>query len=177
MTASEKRGTWNDVRSLGVLGRAWALGIVAFSIGRALIAWPTLGRYGVDPWTFLALDIVTALPYGLGQAITVKILGDRSRPPRQALPWAVVVAAAFMAPYVYIFWASGSMPGLAYAGVLAWMVVFGVLSVIRIGRQVRLVGAEGMVAPSGPASESGTKAAVDADGVDGVESPDSRSTT
>lgn len=137
MSASVHGGSWNDVRSLGPLGRAWAIGIVVFSVARALIAWPTLGRYGVDPWTFLLLDIVTAFPYGLGQAITVKVLRDPSRPTRQALPWAVVVAAAFLAPYVYIFWASGSMPGLAYAGVIAWMIVFGLLAVIRINRQVR----------------------------------------
>jgi len=137
MTTIQERGTWADVRSLGVLGRAWTIGIVAFSIARALIAWPTLGRYGVNPWTFLALDIVTAVPYGLGQALAVKILRDRSRSPIQAVPWAVVVAVSFVAPYAYIFWASGSMPLLAYVGVLAWMAVFGVLAVFRISRQVR----------------------------------------
>lgn len=136
MASSERRGTWADIRSLGVLGRAWAVGVIAFSIARALIAWPTLGRYGVDPVTFLVLDIVTALPYGIGQALTVKILRDRDRSPRQALPWAIVVTVTFLAPYAYIFVASGSMPVLAYVGVLAWMVIFGVLAVIRMNRQV-----------------------------------------
>ncbi len=137
MTVSERRGTVEDIRSLGVLGRAWTIGILAFSVGRALLAWPTLGQYGVDPWVFLLLDIVTALPYGLGQALTVKILRDRTRPARGAVPWALVVIAAFLAPYVYIFWASGSMPPLAYALVLAWMAVFAVLAVLRIRRQVQ----------------------------------------
>lgn len=136
MTA-ERHSTWDDLRSLGVLGRAWAVGIVLFSAARALIAWPTFGRYGVDPWFFLALDLITAIPYGVGQAITVKILRTPDRPPRQAIPWAVVVALAFLAPYAYIFGASGSMPALAYWGVLLWMLVFGVLAVLRIRRQIR----------------------------------------
>jgi hypothetical protein len=155
--ASGRLGTMDDIRSLGVLGRAWAGGIVAFSIARALIAWPTLGRYGVNPWTFLVLDIVTALPYGIGQALTVKILRDRDRAPREALPWALVVAAAFLAPYIYIFSASGSMPLLAYLGVLAWMAVFGVLAVIRMSRQVRTpldVPVGGLVHPASAAVES-----------------------
>lgn len=133
----EPVGLWREVRSLGVFGRAWAVGIVAFSIARALIAWPALGRYGVSPWWFLALDIVTAPPYGIGQAVTVKILRDRHRDARESVPWAVMVAVAFFAPYVYIFVASGEMPLLAYLGVLAWMVVFGVLALIRMRRQIR----------------------------------------
>ena len=148
MAGSERRGTWNDIRSLGVLGRAWAIGIVLFSVARALIAWPTLGRYGVDPVTFLVLDIVTALPYGVGQALTVKILRDRTRPPRQALPWALIVTASFLAPYIYIFVASGSMPVLAYLGVLAWMALFGILAVIRINRQVRAPLIDPVAAPA-----------------------------
>lgn len=136
MSVIERRGTLDDIRSLGVLGRAWTLGILAFSVARALIAWPTLGQYGVNPWVFLLLDIVTALPYGLGQALTVKILRSDDRTTKDAVPWALVVIAAFLAPYIYIFWASGSMPTLAYALVLTWMAVFAVLAVIRIRRQV-----------------------------------------
>ncbi|MFZ4519502.1 MAG: hypothetical protein ACOYOP_14010 [Microthrixaceae bacterium] len=128
---------WNDIRSLGVFGRAWSVGILLFSAARALIAWPTLGRYGVDPWLFLAIDIVTALPYGVAQAVTVKILRDPSRPAGHAAGWATVVGVAFLAPYVYIFVASGSMPVYAYLGVLLWMALFGVLAVLRMRKQVR----------------------------------------
>lgn len=135
---STPRRTWiGEIRSLGVFGRAWTVGILAFSAARALIAWPTLGRYGVDPWLFLALDIVTAFPYGFGQAVTVKIVRDRSRPASDAVPWAVVVAVMFLAPYIYIFLASGSMPALAYLGVLLWMAVFGAFAVVRMVRDIR----------------------------------------
>ena len=33
-------------------GRAWAVGVVLFSVARALLTWPTLSTYGVDPWVF-----------------------------------------------------------------------------------------------------------------------------
>ena len=130
--------TWvSDVRSLGGLGRAWVIGNIAFSAVRALIAWPTFGRYGVNPWVFLALDILTAPPYGLSQALTVKILRDPSRPQRDALIWAAGVIVFFLAPYAYIFAASGDMPLFAYLGVIAWMAVFGILAVVRMYREVR----------------------------------------
>lgn len=120
-----------------MFGRAWSIGIIGFSVARALIAWPTLGRYGVSPWWFLLLDIVTAPPYGIGQAVTVKILRQPDRDPRDAVPWALVVAVMFFAPYAYIFVASGSMPFYAYGLVIAWMAVFGVLAVARMRKQVR----------------------------------------
>lgn len=133
----EQEGRWLDeIRSLGVFGRAWIAGILLFSAARALIAWPALSKYGVDPVVFLVLDLVTAFPYGIGQAVTVKLLRTEGRPVRDAVPWGVMVGVMFMAPYVYIVAASGSMPLLAYLGVLAWMLVFGVLAVLRIRRQV-----------------------------------------
>jgi hypothetical protein len=67
----------------------------------------------------------------------VKILRDRTRDPRESVPWALVVAAAFFAPYVYIFAASGEMEPIAYVGVLLWMAVFGALALHRIRKQVR----------------------------------------
>lgn len=126
----------SDIGTLGGFGRAWVVGNIAFSAGRALIAWPTLGEYGVNPIAFLILDLATAPPYGLAQAITVKILRDKTRNRRDALGWGLLVVALFVAPYVYIFAASGNMPVLAYAGVLAWMTIFGVLAVLRMRRDI-----------------------------------------
>lgn len=138
MVQQSERSLSSDLRSLGVWGRAWAVGIFLFSAARALIAWPALGRYGVNPWVFLVIDLVTALPYGLAQALTVKILRDRHRAPTESIPWATVVVAMFLLPYVYIFLASGSMPLLATFGVVAWMVLFGILAALRIRHQVRV---------------------------------------
>lgn len=136
--AGSLRRSWrDDVTSLGVLGRSWAIGVVLFSAARALVAWPTLGRYGVDPWVFLAIDLLTAPPYGVAQAVTVKILRDARRPWHDASVWAGIVLAAFLAPYVYVFAASGSLPPLATIGVLVWMCVFGALAAWRTWSQIR----------------------------------------
>ena len=133
-----RRPNWtNDVRQLGVFGRSWAVGIFLFSAARALLAWPTLGQFGVDPWVFLAIDLITAVPYGVAQAVTVKILCRDDRPARDAAGWGLIVVVMFLAPYLYIFAASGSMPTAATIGVVIWMVVFGAFALWRIVRQVR----------------------------------------
>jgi hypothetical protein len=137
MRAKRDSPILSEITSLGGFGRAWSVGIILFSAARALLAWPALGRYGVNPWLFLALDLITAPPYGISQAVTVKILRDPTRPPRDAFAWGTVVVAMFLAPYAYIFLVSGEMPALAYAGLLAWIVLFGLLAVLRMARQVR----------------------------------------
>jgi hypothetical protein len=129
---------WSEIRSLGVFGRAWSIGIVLFSAARALVAWPTLANYGVNPWVFLAVDLITAPPYGIAQAVTVKILRSPDRSPGDAVPWATVVVLMFLAPYAYIFLAGGDRPpGYIYLGVVLWMVLFGVLATLRMRRQIR----------------------------------------
>ena len=121
--------------SMGKLSWAWVLGVVVFSVVRALIAWPTLGQFGVDPLTFLIIDLVTAPPYAIGQVKLVKsIVGKRWR---QAQLWALVVAAMFLAPYAYIVVVgSGEIPAFVYAILAVLVAVFGLASILRIRASV-----------------------------------------
>lgn len=136
--SDQKIGWVQDLRSLGLFGRAWAVGVVLFSVARALLTWPTLSTYGVDPWVFLAIDVITAPPYGVGQALTVKILRDPSRHTRDATGWAALVVVMFLAPYIYILMASGErMPLAAYVLVALWALLFGTLAIVRMRKQVR----------------------------------------
>ncbi len=137
MEGGAVRRWYGDIRSLGIFGRAWVIGNIAFSAARALIAWPTFGQYGLNPWVFLALDVVTAPPYGLSQALTVKILRDPERPASDAVLWCAGVVFFFLLPYVYLFGATGDVSPVAYVGVGVWMALFGVLTVVRIVREVR----------------------------------------
>jgi hypothetical protein len=125
-----------DEQRVGWIGRAWILGVFAFSVARALVVWPTLGDFGVNPWIFLVIDVVTAFPYAYGQVRVVN--GARAGDWRDVQIWAFVTFVMFIAPYAYIVGAgSGEMPLLAWIiiGVLATF--FGVASVMRIMRQIR----------------------------------------
>ena len=51
--------------------------------------------------------------------------------------WCAGVVLFFLLPYVYLFTATGDVPAFAYIGVFLWMLVFGVLTVIRIVKEVR----------------------------------------
>lgn len=126
-----------ELRELGAFGKVWTFTVVLFCIARAVVVWPMLRRYGVDPWWFLALDVGTAPAYGIGQAMGVKLLRDERHPLRDALPWVAMVIVSFLAPYLYVLASAGHLPGYVIVGVLLWMLIFGGLAAFRMHREVK----------------------------------------
>lgn len=131
-------GLLAELKSLGTLGQMWTLGVVVLCVARAVIVWPMLLEYGINPWWFLVLDVGTAPAYGLGQAMGVKILRDERRPMRTAMPWIAMVLVSFLAPYLYVLRSAGHLPSYVVYGVVLWMAVFGSLSAWRMARDVRM---------------------------------------
>ena len=133
------RSVEEDGVPVGWFGRAWILGVFAFSVGRALIAWPTLSQYGVNPWVFLGIDVVTAFPYAVGQVKVVN--GFRYRKYGAVQFWALVVGFTFFAPYAYIVLAGQErIPVLAYGVIGLLAVVFGTASIMRMRGQYQSTG-------------------------------------
>lgn len=109
---------------------------MAYAVGRALIVWPTLGEYGINPWAFLGIDVGTAWPYAYGQLRVVKEARSKNWGGTQI--WAAIALLSFVAPYAYIAGAgSGEMPLLAWIVIGVLMVLFGVASLVRVLRQIR----------------------------------------
>ena len=126
----------DDGVPVGWFGRAWILGVFAFSIARALVAWPTLSQYGVNPWVFLFIDVVTAFPYALGQVKVVN--GFRYKQYKGVQVWSLVVAATFFAPYAYIVLAGQErIPTLVYIVIALLALIFGSASILRMRNQYR----------------------------------------
>ncbi|MCB0965162.1 MAG: hypothetical protein KDA98_17930 [Acidimicrobiales bacterium] len=128
----------DELRELGTVGRAWAATVVLLCLARALVIWPALSGYGISPWWFLVLDVGTAPAYGVGQAMSVKLLRDETRPVRDALPWIACVLGAFLAPYAYVLHSAGHLPGYVTWGVVAWVLIYGTFVAWRMAREVRM---------------------------------------
>lgn len=121
-----------------MLERSWVIGVVVFTVGRFVIAYGALDRYGVNIWMFGFIDLITAVPYGVSTARLVGALVDRSY--ESVAGWAAVASASFLAPYLYLAWAGRDVgfPRVVFVvlGVLA--ISFGTYAVYGIGRKVRL---------------------------------------
>ncbi len=126
----------SDQGRVGLLGRAWIVGVFAYAVLRALIVWPTLGDYGINPWAFLVIDVGTAWPYAYGQVRVVKEARGKNWSGTQI--WAAIAMLSFIAPYAYIAGAgSGEMPLIAWIVIGLLMLFFGVASLIRVMKQIR----------------------------------------
>ena len=126
--AEEKRVGW--------VGKAWILGVFGYSVLRALIVWPTLGDYGINPWAFLVIDVGTAWPYAYGQVRVVNETRMKNWGGTQL--WAAIALLSFIAPYAYIAGAgSGEMPLLAWIVIGLLMLFFGIASIVKIVKQIR----------------------------------------
>ena len=121
---------------VGWFGRAWIVGVFAFSVARALVAWPTLSQYGVNPWVFLTIDVSrhSRTPSGRSRWSMGFVIGSTEL----VQLWALVVAATFLAPYFYIVFAGQErIPTVVYLVIAVLATVFGIASVLRMRNQYR----------------------------------------
>ncbi|MSO38675.1 MAG: hypothetical protein EXQ69_10605, partial [Acidimicrobiia bacterium] len=49
----------------------WVVAALAYGLGRAIVVWKTLGDYGVNPWIYGVLDVISTVPYAIGTARVV----------------------------------------------------------------------------------------------------------
>jgi hypothetical protein len=115
--------------------RAWIIGVVAFTVGRFVVAYSTLRQYRLNIWLFGFIDIITAVPYGVGTARLVLAMIDRK--PVAAVRWGMVAAASFLAPYLYIAIAGQAMPMVVYVVLAALILLFGANAILSVRRDVR----------------------------------------
>jgi hypothetical protein len=131
-------GVWAELRELGAFGKVWTGTVILFCVLRAVIVWPALIKYDINPWWFVVLDIGTAPTYGLGQAMAVKILRNERRRMKDAIPWVIMVIGSFVAPYGYVLASAGHLPAYIIVGVVLWMGLFGGMAAYRMAKEVRV---------------------------------------
>lgn len=118
------------------LGKAWVVGIMVYAAIRSLLIGPTLGPYGLNPWIFFAFDVGLAYPFAHGQVRIIQGLKVKAYGKVQA--WTAAVTVSFLAPYTYLLLgAERPMPPIAYYIIGGFVVLFGVVTVLRIRQKIR----------------------------------------
>ena len=113
----------------------WVVGVVAYGLARTLVVWTALGDYGVNPWIYGVLDVVSSVPYAIGTARVVTGVMDRDR--ARVRRWGLIAVAAFFAPDLYIVAAGRGMPTPVYIVLVAWVLVAAVLAARGIAGKIR----------------------------------------
>lgn len=115
--------------------RAWIIGVVGYSILRAVIAWGLFRDYGVNPWVFAVIDIGTAIPYATAVAeLPAAITRSDGRGIARHL---VVAVVTFLAPYAYIWVTAEGAPTDLRSGLIVLTACLFVAAGIGVWRKSR----------------------------------------
>ena len=122
--------------------RIWASTIILYTFVATFIVWKALHKYGVNPYLFFIIDLITSWFYGLASArLVVAIIKKRWS---ETQKWGWLAALNFMLPQIYILVSARHVPRDVYLiiysaiSVMIAFAVVGVLSQIRTARKDRI---------------------------------------
>ena len=96
---------------------------------RFLMIRPILESYGINPYLFFFLDMVTVPSYVAGWACLIKSLTDASQSLANVVKWSIITFIMSTAPYLYAAWAGRQeLPVQAWL-ILALVIVFPALKI------------------------------------------------
>jgi len=115
--------------------RIWVLLVVLYGFGKSLVVWGALGKYGVNPFIYLIVDIAAAIPYGIATARVV--ITGIARNWRQVQKWAIVATVTHFIPDIYIFSVIRSAPRIIIDGLISVIAFFTLVAIASVGAQMR----------------------------------------
>ncbi len=115
--------------------RLWILLVVIYGVGKSIVVWHTLGKYGVNALLYFIFDIGAAIPYGIATARVV-IYGLVRDWPRVRI-WGAIALVTHFIPDIYIFAVLNEPPPLLVDGLVFVLVLFTVVAIIGVVRQVQ----------------------------------------
>lgn len=117
------------------LSNTWALLVVAWSLVRTAIVWAAVGDYGLNPWLYLVLDLISASVDAVSTPrMVIRFVDDQYR---KALQWAAVSLAAFVLPDVYIFLGTRTLPTKLIVLILSIIFATLVVAVVMVIRKIQ----------------------------------------
>ena len=116
--------------------RLWASLIVLYSFAATFVVWKTLHKYGVNPYLFFVIDLITSWFYGIASArLVVAIIHKRWS---QTQKWGWLAAINFILPQIYILVSARRVPRDVYLIIYSVIGVLVAFAVIGIGSQIRV---------------------------------------
>ena len=115
--------------------RIWILLVVIYGIGKSIVVWHTLGKYGVNALLYFLFDIGAAIPYGLATARIV--IYGLARDWAQVRIWGAIALVTHFIPDVYIFAVLRQPPPWLVDGLIFVIALFTILAIIGVIRQIQ----------------------------------------
>ena len=115
-----------------VIVRTWAGIVIGWAVIRTVIVWAAVGDYGLNPWIYLGIDLVSACIDAITTPRMVLAFIDDQY--LAAVKWAFISLVAFIIPDLYIFLGTRELPTriiVIVAIIISLTLTVGVVSVVR----------------------------------------------
>jgi hypothetical protein len=115
--------------------RTWVFLVLAWVIIRTIAVKDFFGQYGIHPWVYLAIDLLSSIPYAHYSANLVISYLDKE--------WAntqknfLLTAVFFYIPDIYIFTAADRIPKQLLAGFVISVVIFSAIAGYGIAKKIK----------------------------------------
>jgi len=115
--------------------RIWVALVVLYGVGKSILVWQTLGKYGVNALLYFAFDIGAAIPYGVATARVV--IYGLARDWSRVRIWGAIAVVTHFIPDVYIFTVLRQPPPFLVDGLIFVVALFAIIAVIGVVREIQ----------------------------------------
>lgn len=110
-------------------------GVFAYVIVRAIPVWRGLEEGNVNPWIFIALDLLTAWPYAKSWPRLFAAI--RERQTDRVVAWSLVLLGSLLIPYLYVAVVGDDVAGWVWVVLAVFLSIGFIGAAFRIRKAVR----------------------------------------
>jgi uncharacterized membrane protein YhaH (DUF805 family) len=115
--------------------RIWASTIILYTFAATFVVWKALHKYGVNPYIFFVVDLITSWFYGIASArLVVAVIHKRWS---ETQKWGWLSAFNFMLPQIYILISARHVPRDVYIIIFCAISVMVAFAVVGLASQIK----------------------------------------
>jgi len=115
--------------------RTWFFLVLAWALIRTIAVKDFFSAYGIHPWIYLLIDLLSSIPYAHYSAnLVISYLDKKWDHARKNF---LLTAIFFYVPDIYIFTAANKIPKPLLIGFIVSVLVFSTIATIGIVRRIK----------------------------------------
>jgi hypothetical protein len=115
--------------------RTWVFLVLAWALIRTIAVKDFFSAYGIHPWIYLLIDLLSSIPYAHYSAnLVISYLDKKWNNARKNF---LLTAVFFYVPDIYIFTVANKIPKPLLIGFIVSVLVFSAIATIGIVRRIK----------------------------------------
>ena len=117
------------------LKRVWMGVVLGYAVIRAALIWKVFAKYGVNPYIYLAVDLVSAYFYArYSTRLVEEFIRKNYRP---TVKYMLLSILTNFLPDIYVLLTAKSLPEFIFRTFIQIILLFGLIAAIGIIREIR----------------------------------------